>query len=352
MTRRLAFPVLALVVFISMSFAGVSGATWSPQLAAHYLDARQKAWFEWKPAVSADGPCVSCHTGMTYLLARPALRRVLGEPQETMYERGLMDRLRANVGAKRPSALQEVEVIFAAFFLTEQNARNPVDQTLHDDSRKAFDQLWQLQQQTGPNQGAWRWYQANLDPWENPDSSFYGASIAAHAVGTMPPGYRNDAVSERTAALVSFLQGSPTSMRSLHDRLAALWASSRLPDVISEAARGSILAEVFNKQAADGGWTIASLGPWASHVDAPSAPGSDGYATAFVAFVLGRAGVPSSHAGVSRALDWLQAHQDANTGAWPARSMNKRYPPDSMPALFMQDAATAFAALALVEANR
>jgi hypothetical protein len=32
--------------------------------------------------------------------------------------------------------------------------------------------------------------------------------------------------------------------------------------------------------------------------------------------------------------------------------MNKRYPPNSMEASFMQDAATAFAALALVEANR
>ena len=43
--------------------------------AAQYLDARQQAWFEWKPAIaSGRGPCLSCHTGMTYLLARPALR--------------------------------------------------------------------------------------------------------------------------------------------------------------------------------------------------------------------------------------------------------------------------------------
>jgi hypothetical protein len=119
-----------------------------------------------------------------------------------------------------------------------------------------------------------------------------------------------------------------------------------------EAARQSLLAEVFARQSRDGGWAIASLGPWSAHADAPPAAGSDSYATAFVAFVLGRAGIPSTHAGATRALDWLQSHQDPQTGAWPASSMNKRYPPNSMEASFMQDAATAFAALALVEANR
>jgi hypothetical protein len=101
MPRFDAFLIVALLVFC-LSIVTVSGASWSPELAARYLDARQKAWFEWKPAASVDGPCVSCHTGMTYLLARPALRRALGETDPTMYERGLMDRLRANVGAKRP----------------------------------------------------------------------------------------------------------------------------------------------------------------------------------------------------------------------------------------------------------
>ena len=348
MSRFDVFLTIALHVFC-LSIVSVSSADWSPQLAAQYLDARQKAWFEWKPAASVDGPCVSCHTGMTYLLARPALRRELGETQPTMYERGLIDRLRANVGAKRPSALQEVEVIFTALFLAEMSANQAVD----TESRKAFDQLWQLQLQSGATKGAWRWYQANLDPWENTDSSFYGASLAALAVGAATTDYRKDeAVIERTGALVSFLQSSTTSSRSLHDRLAALWASSKLPAVMPEAARQSLLAEVFASQAPDGGLTIASLGPWATHADAPPARGSDSYATAFVAFVLGRTGIPSTHAAASRALDWLQSHQDPQTGAWPASSMNKRYPSNSMEGSFMQDAATAFAALALVEANR
>ena len=42
---------------------------------------------------------------MTYLFARPALRR-LKESQPTMYEVGLLDRLRAKVGEKSAGALQ------------------------------------------------------------------------------------------------------------------------------------------------------------------------------------------------------------------------------------------------------
>jgi hypothetical protein len=44
---------------------------------------------------------------------------------------------------------------------------------------------------------------------------------------------------------------------------------------------------------------------------------------------------------------WLKAHQDLQTGVWPAVSMNKKYPAGSMQEKFLQDAATAFAAAAL-----
>jgi hypothetical protein len=49
---------------------------------------------------------------------------------------------------------------------------------------------------------------------------------------------------------------------------------------------------------------------------------------------------------------WLAARQDPTTGAWPDVSMNKRRPAGSMEAQFMQDAATAFAAMALLEGTR
>jgi hypothetical protein len=283
---------------------------------------------------------------MTYLLARPALRRVLKESEPTVYERGLLNRLRTRVGEKPPGALREIETIFTAMFLAEQDTRGPM--SAH--TQKAFDQLWALQQTDGAATGAWKWYAANLDPWEHSGSSYFGASLAMLALGSTPADYQARAdVQDRADAVRSYLAAS--AERPLHDRLALLWASSARPSVLPEPSRNALIAEAFAKQSADGGWTSASLGPWSAHPDAPPATGSDAYATSFAAFALGRAGVPSSHPGMSRALDWLRSHQDSTTGAWPSVSMNKRRPPESMEALFMQDAATAFAALALIDAG-
>src|SRR5438105_4958316 len=91
------------VLFAWPAFA----ADWNPRLAADYLDARQKAWFEWPVAKSAGGPCISCHTGVTYLLARPALRKALGESEPTIYEKGLTDALHARVNRTLADVLEK-----------------------------------------------------------------------------------------------------------------------------------------------------------------------------------------------------------------------------------------------------
>jgi squalene-hopene/tetraprenyl-beta-curcumene cyclase len=338
---------LLAVVMFTVTATTVVTADWSPAAAARYLDGRQKQWFEWKPAQSANGPCVSCHTGMTYLLARPALRRVLNETEPTMYERGLLDRLRTRVGEKPPGALQEIETIFTAMFLAQRDALGTMSANTH----KAFEQLWSLQQTDGAAKGAWKWYAANLDPWEHAGSSYFGASLAMIAVASTPPDYQERPdIRDRAAALTGYLTSS--APRPLHDRLAALWASSLRRSALPEDVRAALVTETFGKQERDGGWTLASLGPWEAHPDAPPATGSDAYATGFAAFVLQRAGVPATHPGMARALGWLRTRQDPATGAWSAVSMNKRRPPDSMEALFMQDAATAFASLALIETAR
>jgi squalene-hopene/tetraprenyl-beta-curcumene cyclase len=343
MTRVLTLVVFALLTAVA---GNLVAADWSPEAAARYLDERQKQWFEWKPAASSNGPCVSCHTGMTYLLARPALRRVLNEEQPTIYERGLLARLRSNVGAKPPGPLQDVESIFAAMFLAREDAPG----AMTPDTQKAFEQLWALQRTEAPAKGAWKWYSANLDPWEHSESSYFGASLAMLALASTPAVYRQRAdVRGRTEAMASYL--ATPSQRPLHDRIALLWATATPPSTLPDGVRPALVAEVFAKQQPDGGWTSASLGPWTPHPDAPPASGSDAYATAFTAFALGKAGVAPSHPGLARALSWLKAHQDPSTGAWAAVSMNKRRPAGSMEAHFMQDAATAFAALALIEAG-
>ena len=324
------------------------GGEWSPERAASYLDRRLEQWFAWKPAASADGPCVSCHTGMSYLMARPLLRRRLGEPQPTPYERGLLDRLRASVGEKPESYLQGVEVIFAALFLSEQDARQPMSTA----TRRAFDQLWMLQATDGPSKGSWAWLSVDLDPWEHAESAYFGAALAALALGHAGQAYADGrTVAPHASALTAYLRAPPSARRPQHDTLASLWASSRRRDLLLEPERRALVADVLSKQQPDGGWTLSSIGPWAAHPQKPPVSGSSSYATGYVTYVLQRAGVGHSEPRLARALSWLASRQDRDTGAWPEVSMNKRYPAGSMESFFMQDAATAFASMALIEAG-
>lgn len=137
----------------------------------------------------------------------------------------------------------------------------------------------------------------------------------------------------------------------LQNRLMLLWASTKMPDLLSSSERKKLLDEVFGLQQADGGWTLDSLGPWKPHAAAIPSIGSDSYATAFTAFIVQESGLPSADPRVARALDWLRSHQNRESGAWAAHSMNKQYKDGSMEQRFVQDTATAFAAMALVKAE-
>src|SRR5215813_32800 len=88
--------MLSRLGLLSIFAAGaILAADWNPRLAADYLDARQKEWFDWPVATSNTGTaCISCHTNLTYLLVRPALRRSLGESQPTTYETRFLELMR------------------------------------------------------------------------------------------------------------------------------------------------------------------------------------------------------------------------------------------------------------------
>jgi squalene-hopene/tetraprenyl-beta-curcumene cyclase len=211
--------------------------------------------------------------------------------------------------------------------------------------------MWLLQIRTGDMKGAWRWNSIDLDPWEQPESTFYGASVAALAVGSAPSDYQQRSnIRPNVEALRAYLKRSQRA-QPLHNGLIQLWASSRLNGVLSEIDRQAICNDVLRRQASDGGWTLSSLGPWRDHPNARVIDGSNAYATALVAFILQRSDVSREHPRLKLALAWLQAHQDRTGGFWDAHSMNKHYPPDSVPVNFMRDAATAFAVLALLEGN-
>jgi squalene-hopene/tetraprenyl-beta-curcumene cyclase len=311
-------------------------ADWNHQLAADYLDSRQKEWFLWPRAKVAGSACVSCHTGLPYLLARPALRRALGESRPTSYEERLLEGVQAQA---------EAGAVLSALVFALRDADN---KTLSVEAERAFDRLWSSQIRDGNNRGAWEWPDFQRDPWATADSPFYGTTLAALAVGTASAEYqRRPQIGRQLHAMTEYLQReAPT--QPLHNRLTLLWAASKLPVALPPEGRRLIMDEVLEKQQPDGGWTMESLGPWKRRTEAPPREGSNGYATAYVAFILQQAGVGPSDRGLPRALEWLRAHQDGRFGFWAAVSMNKRYEPDSMQVRFMQDAATAYAVLALL----
>lgn len=307
-----------------------SAADWNFEKATAYLDARQKAWEDFKPAKAPHGTCVSCHTGLGYLL----LRQTLHQPTATAMENNLYSSLRGRLASEENAAAKgagaSVESILAAVLLAKEK-----------ESPAALERMFRFQIREGEDQGAFPWFSLKLDPWEWDNSRYFGAALAAVAVSQAPAAYRDRS---EVKALLAYLERAAVN-QPLHNRLTLLWTRD---DFIAQRTRQQIVEQAWSAQSPDGGWSIHSLGPWIKPPREEVAKGSDAYATALAAYSLRQSGVAKWDPRLRRALAWLGAHQDPATGAWPSTSMNKQFPADSMMIHFMTDAATAYAALALV----
>ncbi len=353
---------IPLAALLALAVAPAFCQEWNAGLAMQYMDSRQKEWNAWPPALRSGVPCVSCHTGLPYLVARPALRQAFNQKTgPTLYEGLLVAGMRATVmrtdandlfGSLKGRIADQVygaQVVMAALVLAMDDAPRG---RLSAEGEQAFERLWLAQLKSGPDQGAWLWSDFDLDPWETKDAAYYGAALAAAATGLAPANYQGrPEIRQNVAALRAYLrQGQRT--QPLHNRVTLLWAAAKLRDLLPEADKQAILNELWRKQEPDGGWTIQSLGPWKQRDKAPGAVGSNSYATALVAFSIGQAGVPPAQAGLSKALAWLKSRQDPRGGYWAAQSMNHKFDPGGMPEKFMSDAATGYATAALLAAGQ
>lgn len=331
---------------IGLVCAPAWSADWNPRLAADYLDQREKQWFEWPPAKASGGPCVSCHTQLPYSLARPLLRKALRETEPTAFEKGIVHGLETRLLTKEsmfPSIQREpiktqarnAEAVIAVLLLPST-------------TDGAWDRLWSYRQEDSGQSGVWDWFGLDLDPWESRHSAYFGATIVAVAAGNKLQGDRSYPYKEQIEELSSYLKAE-YGKQPLHNRLMALWAAAKMPALLGEGQRKDLVDHIWGLQQPDGGWSSAALGPWMKHPAKPVTKGSDAYATALVTFTLQQAGAGCSDPRLDRSRNWLRAHQNPRTGAWSSSSMNKTYPPDSMQAGFMDDAASAFAVLALLD---
>jgi squalene-hopene/tetraprenyl-beta-curcumene cyclase len=391
LTTRLAITVVLAVLLLGFTTRRaaprddrIASGAWDREGAAKYLDERMQVWFANGKKLrtgQAETVCVSCHTTLPYALARPALRRAMQVAAFTPQETRLIEETTRRVESysdhqplydhseSKKTESRGTEAVLNALILVSADAaqgrREPSAPT-----QQALKRLWETQRPDG----AWDWLDFGLEPFETVDGVYYGATLAALAIGSAP-GSSTSRTAE-TRAGVKKLRGylkEKYATQSLFNRTWLLLVSTRLNDLLTSAQRSALITEIQGRQRDDGGWALDSLGTWRwSKTSAPfRAPGtpdaamlakSDGYGTGLIVYTLRQAGLPVGQPAVSRGLQWLRANQqDVQVGqhswpAWRAHSLNfdREHGGDKgepWRRMFMTDSATAFAVLALVASD-
>lgn len=363
--------IVALCGAAGLAAADSSSApgAWS-KAAAAYLDGRAEWWIGWpQSARDHDTFCVSCHTALPYGIGRQALRSSLGEQGPSPNERKLLENVRKRVrmwkevepfypdekrGAPKTAESRGTESIMDALILVGYDAHSG---KLSADARMALDNMWSEQLKTseattGNAKGAWAWLQFHNSPWEG-DSQYWGTTLAALAIGMAPGDYKSSPeIQEGLNSLREYLVRERGS-QILIDRMFLLWASTKLPGVLTREQQQAIIDEALAKQQADGGFSLSAfVGAWKRHDSTPLETKSDGFATGVVTFVLQEAGVPRDRPQLQKGLAWLVQNQDKAEGRWLAYSLNKQRDLSTDVGKFMSDAATVYASMALARAGR
>jgi squalene-hopene/tetraprenyl-beta-curcumene cyclase len=348
----------------TIAVAQPSTGSWSPAKAAGYLDKRSTWWISWPNSARDHGTfCVSCHSTVPFSLGRAALREPLGERSASLNEQKILANVTNRVrmwhdvepfysdqsrGLPKSSESRGTESILNSLILVWRDV--PAGH-LSADARLALENMWALQIKAPDMNGAWAWLQFHNAPFEG-DSQFYGNALAAIAIGSAPENYQVEpAIQSGVGLLRAWLVKNMDAQTPL-DRVVLLWASTKLNDLLSTAQRNRIINEALAKQREDGGFSMSSMiGEWKRHDDTALDTSSDGYATGLIAFVLEQTRAPEARVSLQRALAWLSANQIEADGRWPAVSLNNNRAVMSDTGLFMSDAATAYAVLALTGAE-
>jgi squalene-hopene/tetraprenyl-beta-curcumene cyclase len=347
---------------------------WDRAKAAAFLDGRGEQWFNFGSSHRGTGTskssCVSCHSLLSYALARPVLRQISKEKLPTKFETRVLEQTRSRVAnwdkldaetfqlmydfdeAKKKQS-RGTEAVLNALILARED-RFQGRQKPSEDTKKSLSILWATQVNDGKEKGSWEWINFGMDPWEGQSSRYMGACLAAIAVSSAP-GYdltslKGD-LKERLGSLRAYLKEGFAS-QNLHNRVWMLWASANLDGLLAPNEKDQLVAQVLAKQLSSGGFSLGSLGAYARKDVKDQTLTPDGYATGLILHALQLAGIPKDNPQISKGLTWLRTNQDP-TGAWRAASVNKNRAPESKDSAkahigkFMWDAATAYSVLAL-----
>jgi squalene-hopene/tetraprenyl-beta-curcumene cyclase len=346
-------------------------SSWDPKAAAAYLDQRAGWWMAW-PRAARDHEtfCISCHTAVPYAMSRPALRGALGEQQPSANERKLLDNVTKRVrlwkevapfysdadrGVYKTVESRGTESVLNALILASNDASSGAQSDhLSDGTLRAFENMWAEQQTSGAQKGAWLWLRFKNEPCEADDSDYYGAALAAIAVGTAPENYRSRPEIQTNLKMLREYLNREYSSQTLSNRAVVLWASAKLPGLLEPERQKALVNELLSMQQPDGGWSLTSMaGGWKRHDGTAQDVQSDGYATGLITFALLQAGISPEKERLKDGLAWLASRQNKADGYWLASSLNNNeehhISPDTV--RFMKDAATAYAVLALSESK-
>jgi squalene-hopene/tetraprenyl-beta-curcumene cyclase len=355
----------------SSQVSDLSFENWDAQRAASYLDSREVWWQSWPAAQQERGTvCVSCHTVVPYALVRPTLRTALRESGRTAQETAMLTSVEARVnnwatmqpyytdandGPGKSAESHATEAVLNAVILASYE---PGPGMMSPETKQAFDEAWALQEKTGRDAGGWEWQNFHLAPWESDESAYQGAAMFAIAVGSAPEQYtaQTDAA-QHILQLRDYLR-QHYATQPVMSQVYVLWASSRMPGLLSEKEKASLIKRLRDLQMRDGGWALTTLDeqpglrPYLKNEWnlLRGATRSDGCATGLVTVALEQAGLTSQDKLLRQGLEWLDRHQRQD-GSWQAFSLNSDRDPNSDIGRFMSDAATGYAVMALTGAQ-
>jgi hypothetical protein len=196
----------------------------------------------------------------------------------------------------------------------------------------------------------WKWQDFHLGPWESTESAYQGAALLMVEALNAPGGYAREPEASSHLRMERGYLCTEYANQPLINRLYILWASAKDPDLLPEADRSALLAVIRSSQQPDGGWRLAALDHRERSDESSEPSESDGYATGLAVLAMEESGISRGDETLRRGLTWLAEHQQKN-GSWTAFSMNRQRDPESDAYLFMSDAATGYAALALERAK-
>jgi hypothetical protein len=252
----------------------------------------------------------------------------------------------AQAGPNKSTESRGTEAVLNALVLASYDAETG---HLSPIARTAFEQVWALQKQTGTDAGAWNWLNFHNAPWEGNESQYMGAAFAAIAIGLTPETYADSPEIAAQRKLLGTYLRDKYKDQPVFNQVLVLWAAAKLPELLTEPERTSLEHALFSLQRDDGGWSIATFGPWKRQDKTALEVVSDGYSTGLALLALRQAGVPAHSATMEKGRAWLLRNQNRTEGFWPSYSVNKKRDPKTDIGKFMTDAATSFAVMALAD---